>query len=118
MSTPIRPEDFSDMFSRAIYAGFTRVAQKVRSKAKTEYCPVAPAPIGGNLRSSIIAPVMTPYGNYPIIATLPAQATYAIFVHNGTYKMKKRPFFEYAVKDVNENDLDTSMAEGFAKVFG
>jgi len=108
MSTPIRPEDFSDMFSRAIYAGFTRVAQKVRSKAKTEYVPV----ITGNLRSSIIAPEITPYGSYPIRATQPAQATYAAAVH------ARNPYLRYAVEDVGENDLDTSMAEGFAKVFG
>ena len=107
MSKEFLAVDFSELFQKALYRGFVRVAQKVRSRAKTEYCPV----VTGNLRASIVAPEITPFGTYPVSAIQPAQATYAGIVH------ERNPYLANAVADVNQNELDTCIGEGFESVF-
>jgi len=137
---PVKPEELSGLFELAIHRGFIKIAHKVRSKAKTKYAPE----ITGNLRRSIVDPQITAQGVYPMRAKLPAQATYSAAVHEETkphdiYPVnakalywpgaahpvkvvhhpgtKPNPFFQYAIEDVEQNELDECIAGGFRTVF-
>lgn len=123
-----QPEELASFLERATYNGFVRAAEEVQKVAKEE----APQ-VTGNLRKSITVPEITPRGQYPISAIIPATATYALFVHEGTgiYNLqgkgrptpwvyyskdaghfvrtrgqKPNPFFRRAVKDARSRISD------------
>jgi len=133
--------DLPKMFEKALYNTLFRVANRVRSRAKTIYAPE----VTGNLRRSILAPEVTAPGQRPMKATIPIQATYAEALHEGSKPhmitaknaralywegaahpvksvmhpgYKGNPYVEKALNDVVENSLDDLFFDGFYSVFG
>jgi len=76
---------------RAIKDGLVRAVRKSALAVEQKSKPVTPVDTGA-LRRSIRSDIK------PLIATISPHTEYAIYVHEGTHRMKARPFMDIGLK--------------------